>query len=337
MTVRASIVVPCHNKSRTLPLTVDTVLRQSVSELEVILLGDGVTEEVRGVIERLVATDQRVRFLDFPKGPHHGEKYRHDAVLAARSDAVFYLCDDDLLLPDHVADLLALLEEANVVQSLNGFVRPDGSFATYASDLANPRLVATMVRTDLRFNSVSITGTAHSKDFYLAVGAWWETTPPDQWPDHFQWRKLMSHPDFVGATSNRMTALQLPTGVGGRAEWTQQERESELATWHEVVTAPDGQQQVDALLHRGALAQLALLRARAAEGTAAQQREKAAQLAEIDQLRRRLRRARRARRQAQAEAAALRSSRSWRLTASLRSGVRVARKLKRRMGRAPLS
>lgn len=126
MTVRASVIIPCHNKPTTLPLTVDTVLRQSVPDLEVLLLGDGVTDEVREVAEALVRQDPRVHFLDFPKGPHHGEAYRHDAVMAARSDAIFYLCDDDLLLPDHVADLLALLDDATLVQSLNGYIRPDG-------------------------------------------------------------------------------------------------------------------------------------------------------------------------------------------------------------------
>ena len=101
---RASVLVPIHDKPTTLPLTVDTVLRQSVEDLEVLLIGDGITDDVRSVVEGMVAADPRVRLLDFPKGPHHGERYRHDAIEAAHSDAIFYLCDDDLLLPDHVAD-----------------------------------------------------------------------------------------------------------------------------------------------------------------------------------------------------------------------------------------
>jgi hypothetical protein len=336
MTPRASVVIPCHDKPLTLPLTVDTVLRQSVGDLEVLLLGDGVTDDVRRVIERLVADDSRVRFLDFPKGPHHGEKYRHDAILAAESDAIFYLCDDDLLLPEHVADLLALLERANFVQCLNGFARPDGTLSTYAADLADPSHVAPILRTDLGFNSVSITGTAHSREFYLRVGRPWETTPAGVWPDLFQWRKLMGHLEFRGATSSRMTAVQLPTSEGGRDLWTQEERQEELARWHALVTAPDSQHQLDELVHRGALAQLAdfraesplighILEARTQE--VARLRERIAGLTEtraardeaILELRRRLRRVRGKLQQAEAELAALRSSLSWRLTAPMRS------------------
>ncbi|WP_372735245.1 glycosyltransferase [Nocardioides sp.] len=254
---RASILIPTHNKPTTLPLTVDSVLRQSVSDLEVLLIGDGVTDEVRAVIEGLVARDERVRFLDFAKGPHHGERYRHDAVLAAESEAIFYLCDDDLLLPDHVSDLLGLLEKHTFVQSLNGFCRPDGSLGFYAADLSDPATIALHLDPVLRHNSVSITGTAHRRSFYEAVGRHWDTTPDGEWPDHHQWRKLMAHPDFSGATSARMTALQFPTSQDGRDQWSAQERLNELSTWHQLVIGPDAQARIDSLVEASVMRELA--------------------------------------------------------------------------------
>ena len=59
---------------------------------------------------------------------------------------------------------------------------------------------------------------------------------------------MIRHPDFRGATSSRMTALQLPTSEDGRDTWTDAEREAELARWHALVTAPDGQERVDRLV-----------------------------------------------------------------------------------------
>ena len=41
--IRASILVPTHDKPETLPLAVDSALRQTVPEIEVIVIGDGVT------------------------------------------------------------------------------------------------------------------------------------------------------------------------------------------------------------------------------------------------------------------------------------------------------
>jgi hypothetical protein len=246
---RASVLIPTHDKAATLPLAVDSVLRQSVGDLEVLLIGDGVTHPLRAVIEDLVATDERVRFLDFPKGPHHGERYRHDAVRAASSEAIFYLCDDDLLLPDHVADLLVLLETADLVQSLNGYLTPEGEVRLYPGDLADAASVAAHLDPARRHNAVSITGTAHSRAFYDEVDDPWDTTPPGRWPDHHQWSKLMRHPGFRGATSARMTALQLPTSSDGRHTWTAEARLAELERWHRVVTGPDPQAVVDELVH----------------------------------------------------------------------------------------
>jgi glycosyltransferase involved in cell wall biosynthesis len=243
------VLIPAHDKPTTLPLTVDTVLRQSVEDLEVIVIGDGVTDAVRDSVRDLVRADERVRFLDFPKGPHHGERYRHDAVLAARSDAIFYLCDDDLLLPEHVADLLALLEDHTLVQSLNGFCRVDGEVDFFVGDLADADSVALLLDESLQHNFVSITGTAHSKAFYERAELPWDTTPVGEWPDHHQFRRLIGHPEFRGATSTRMTALQLPTSEDGRDTWTDAERENELSRWHALVVGPDAQTRIDEKVH----------------------------------------------------------------------------------------
>lgn len=253
---RASILIPIHDKPTTLPLTVDTVLRQSVSDLEVILIGDGVTDEVREIVDTLVRTDDRVRFLDFPKGPHHGERYRHDAIEAATSDAIFYLCDDDLLLPEHVEDLLGLLEHHDLVQCLNGYVTPAGEVRLYAADLSDPACIALHLSDEVRFNVVSITGTAHTRRAYRQIDRW-DTTPDGQWPDHWQFRKLMRQPGFRGATSTRMTALQFPTSSDGRDAWDDAARLAELEPWYRLVTSPGAQAEIDQRTRDGMPAQLA--------------------------------------------------------------------------------
>ena len=136
-TPRASILVPTHDKPATLPIAVASALAQTVTDLEVIIIGDGVVDAMHDAVRPLLA-DPRVRFLDLPKGPHHGEVHRHTAILEARSDAIFYLCDDDLLLRDHVGDLLALLDGRDLVQCWNGLLQPDGTARLYPTNLADP-------------------------------------------------------------------------------------------------------------------------------------------------------------------------------------------------------
>lgn len=253
--VRASILIPTHNHAETLPITVESALAQSVRDLEVIIIGDGVTPDVRAAAEGLAAVDARVRFLDRPKGPSHGEIYRDEAIRAARSDAIFYLCDDDLLLPEHVADLLVLLETHNFVQCMNSYITTDGELELLPSDLSNPRYIGWHLAKQPFFNSTSLTGTAHSKAFYLHVARHWETTPSGCPPDIYQWRKMMGHPEFRGATSSRVTALQLPTSLGREAH-DQVERALELSHWAALVSSVQAQERVDRLVGQAALRQL---------------------------------------------------------------------------------
>lgn len=250
-TPRASILVPTHDKPSTLPVAVASALAQTVHDVEVLIIGDGVTDAVRAAVRPLL-DDPRVRFLDLPKGPHHGEVHRHTAILEARSEAIFYLCDDDLLLRDHVADLLALLADHDLVQSWNGFLTPDGTVYLFPSDLSDPGEIEAHLAERPFYNAVSITGTAHTRAAYLALDDPWDTTPRGRMPDHHQFTKLMRVPGFRGATSSRMTALQLPTSTNGRDTWTDAERLSELLRWWELVQSPDAQEVVDTLCHTAA-------------------------------------------------------------------------------------
>jgi len=257
-TYRASVLVPTHNRAETLRLAVASALAQTVSDVEVIIIGDGVTDPVRAAANELVNSDTRVVFLDRPKSAHHGEEYRHEAIVMARSNAIFYLCDDDLLMPDHVDDLLLLLKECNFVQSLNGFVGASGDIGFYPADLSDPTTIALHLEVDKPYfyNSVSLTGTDHARDFYLELDSPWESTPPGRWPDHYQWCKMFLSPELKAATSKRMTALQFPTGSDGRDTQSEQERLTELRRWASVVASPHGQAEIDELVRQCSPAQM---------------------------------------------------------------------------------
>lgn len=294
---RASILVPTHDHASTLPLAVRSALASTVTDLEVIIVGDGVTDEVRAIARDLERADARVRFLDFPKGPHHGEIHRHTAIEASRGDAILYLCDDDLLLPDHVADLCGLLATADLVQSRNGHLDPAGRVGLYPGDLADPRCVAMMLDESRALNFVSLTGTGHTRRFYDAADRPWTTTPAGIPPDLHQWRRMLRARPARGATSPRMTALQFPTHLDGRSSWSAEERLAELRQWADDAARPGIQARVDALVDAATREMLidALLRVSAVEG----------------------------------ELVAHRRTLSWRLTAPLRSLRRLAGAVRR--------
>jgi len=249
VTVRASILIPTHDRAQTLAIATASALGQTVEDVEVLIIGDGVTDAVRRGANELALQDSRVRFFDNPTGANHGETYRHDAIIQARGGAIFYLCDDDLLMKNHVSDLLELLETHDFVQSLNGFVTTDGELRRYPADLSDPETVRLHLSDELSFNSVSLTGTAHSREFYLSMNDPWTTTPEGFWPDHYQARKFLRAPGCRSATSRRMTALQFPTLFTDRENWPEEDRVAEMMRWRALTVESDGQERVDQLVN----------------------------------------------------------------------------------------
>lgn len=210
MTPRASILIPTHSAVATLPLAVRSALAQTVTDIEVLVIGDGVDDAMRAVIASLHAEDQRVRFLDRPKAPNRGERNRDAGVRAASSDAIVYLCDDDLLLPNHVENVLGLLAEHPVVQSRDAFIDADESLQLFINDLGDPAFIARHLEHPPR-TVVSITGLAHSRAFYLQLERGWEPPPAGSWPDVHLWRQFLRQPGFSGATHPEVTTLQFPS------------------------------------------------------------------------------------------------------------------------------
>jgi len=92
-----TVLIPTHDHPSTLDLVVASVLRQTIDALDIVIVGDGVTDDTRDVIAGLV-TDDRVRFLDTPKSASRAEPVRHMVLTEAVAPYVCYMGDDDLML-----------------------------------------------------------------------------------------------------------------------------------------------------------------------------------------------------------------------------------------------
>lgn len=87
MTV-ATVVIPTFNHGPTLLYSVASALEQTVQDIEVFIIGDGVPDVTREIVGNFIGQDKRVRFFDNPKGPRHGEIYRHQALAEASGEIV---------------------------------------------------------------------------------------------------------------------------------------------------------------------------------------------------------------------------------------------------------
>jgi GalNAc5-diNAcBac-PP-undecaprenol beta-1,3-glucosyltransferase len=228
----ATVLVPTHDHGPTLRFAVGSALAQTVDDLEVFIVGDGVPEPARQVAHELAAADCRVRFIDHPKGPRHGEIHRHAALREARGRIVCYLADDDLWLPDHLETMLGLLGGADFASALPLRIDPDGSVHAWRAGLGLPYFRTLLLE---RENRVPLSCGGHTLDLYRRIEGW-ATSPDDVPTDLHMWRKLLRASDGRAACSTHPTVLHFPSP--DRPGWPLARRLEELERWTRRAAEP---------------------------------------------------------------------------------------------------
>ena len=234
MGLRATAIIPTYDHGPTLNLSIPTALDQTVSDIEVFVIGDGVPDVTRSIVAEFARMDERVRFFDHPKGPRHGEIYRHAALQEAKGEIVCYLADDDLWLPDHIESLLELLQEADFAHTCPARLEEDGSMWIYPGDLVMHGW-RSAVLAGRNFIPFSMGG--HTLESYRRLPHGWRTTPRGTPTDLYMWQQLLSEPWCRAVSGSRPTVLNFPASL--RPGASVEERVDELEAWARRRDDPD--------------------------------------------------------------------------------------------------
>lgn len=112
-----SVVVPTHDRAATLPRLLATVLRQSWTDLELIVVDDGSSDETSAVLA--ACTDPRLRTVRHER-PRGVASARNSGTQVARGRYVAWCDDDDVWAPDKLALQLAALDATPGARWCNG-------------------------------------------------------------------------------------------------------------------------------------------------------------------------------------------------------------------------
>lgn len=120
-----SVIVPVYNSEQYLEECIDSILKQSFEEIEVILVDDGSIDRSGLICDRYAAADERVRvFHQENKGPIEA---RRKGLLESRCSYVTYVDGDDFLERDaYVRAILAMQDQVDLV--IFGMTRYYSSF-----------------------------------------------------------------------------------------------------------------------------------------------------------------------------------------------------------------
>ena len=92
-----SIIIPIYNSEKSLPTCVESVLAQSFSDFELLLVDDGSTDSSGAFCDKIAESDHRVRAIHQKNGGP--SKARNTGIDASSGEYILCIDSDDLLLP----------------------------------------------------------------------------------------------------------------------------------------------------------------------------------------------------------------------------------------------
>jgi glycosyltransferase involved in cell wall biosynthesis len=202
-----SILLPTHDGRATLEVAVASALAQSDGDFELLVVGDGCTDDTARYMASL--SDPRVRFFDLPKAPGFGYANRNVALRQARGIRIAYLAHDDLWAPDHLAQLGAALDTgADLAYSRPLWITPDGILTPLPVDLGDPAQLESFLSD---FNEIPAVCIAVTRSSLEAAGGWPEDV--ESAGDWELWKRILRSSEHGPAM------VPAPTTIHFRARW----------------------------------------------------------------------------------------------------------------------
>lgn len=102
-----SVVIPLYNKEKSIVATLQSVLAQTYTDYEVIVVNDGSTDNSANVVKTMMATTEKIRLRYQPNAGVSAA--RNSGIVAAKGEYIAFLDADDLWAPNYLETLAALI------------------------------------------------------------------------------------------------------------------------------------------------------------------------------------------------------------------------------------
>lgn len=117
--VEISFIVPCYNVEKYIAECVNSILRQTVENIEIILINDGSVDNTLNVIKELAASDDRIIVID--KINEGVSKARNVGVSKANGEYIVFVDGDDYISELYSEYMLGLIQKWNTEFALSKY------------------------------------------------------------------------------------------------------------------------------------------------------------------------------------------------------------------------
>jgi glycosyltransferase involved in cell wall biosynthesis len=124
--IKISIIVPVYNVEKYLPACLDSILAQTLQEVEVICINDGSTDDCETILKRYALGDSRIKVItQANKGLSNA---RNNGIAHARGEYVGMVDSDDRIAPDFYEKLYAAAVRFDADIAAANIRRPSGRY-----------------------------------------------------------------------------------------------------------------------------------------------------------------------------------------------------------------
>jgi glycosyltransferase involved in cell wall biosynthesis len=204
-----SVLLPTHNRADLIGYAIKSVLWQTEQDFELLIVGDGCTDDTADVVAGF--GDPRIRWFHLPKAPFFGYANRNVALREAKGDFIGFVAHDDLLFPDHLVRLAESLERerAEWAYSRPLWVSADGRIVPFALNLTNADELENFLTVG---NSIPTPCVMHRRSCLETYGYWPEDVASAA--DWRQWIRIIE-----GGGRHRLAYCRTPTCLHFKARW----------------------------------------------------------------------------------------------------------------------
>ena len=108
---KVTVIIPVYNVAAYLPQCLDSVIAQTLDDIEIICVNDGSKDESLAVLNEYAAQDSRIKIID--KANAGVSAARNDGIAAAQGEYIAFLDGDDFLEPDCLEKVYATAVSGN--------------------------------------------------------------------------------------------------------------------------------------------------------------------------------------------------------------------------------
>jgi glycosyltransferase involved in cell wall biosynthesis len=194
---RVTVIIPTFNWSSVLRYSIGSVCGQTFRDWELLVVGDGCTDDSGQVVAAI--GDPRIRWINLQPRAGHQTGPNNEGLRQAAGDIVAYLGHDDLWLPHHLAVTVAAIDAgADLAHTMVLAIDSDGG--------ALPPLVET------RAGWMPPSGVVHRRALIDDVGPWRDHRELSVGPEHDLWLRIRAG-GYRMTFVPRLTAIKFPASL----------------------------------------------------------------------------------------------------------------------------